>query len=234
MSDNTSGNMAAIWQRHKWWIIGCGAALILVITVVVVTLSRKANLDEQVNDDTSSENVAGNNTASSGNGGTGEEGENPDDVNHGTWEDTPGRAKVVFYDSVFVSNFINNANGSSMAIDIIDEALVSFIPNASGTYSTTAAGKSVDRGISFPYDVLAFTLQLSDDSAYDVHIAKKNSDYYGMTVSNGAVAKFYLVYLRSPEEAGFDTNVELESLTRWAQRSNPEATITQPTIYASY
>lgn len=147
---------------------------------------------------------------------------------------------IDFINSTFVVDFINNADASDIVLRQINNAIIESLgAGAGGSYTAFAAGKNVSKKVSFPYNLLSFVLEVSNGKDYNVQIALQNRTYLALAVSplpvdNGGYTYFYIVFMRSAEDAGYDRNTVISNLTRWVQNHNEGYEILQPTIFNSY
>ena len=149
-----------------------------------------------------------------------------------------GRNNYVFTNYSLIYGFIGDSDASALLLDIINKNLEEYLGgNASQGYSSMAPGKDADKRIWFPYNMLSFMVEVSNGDAYYVQIALQDSTYLGMTfrkMNSKDSVRFYIDYMRPASEANYDSNKVVADLTRWAQKVNTDASISQPTIYVSY
>lgn len=148
------------------------------------------------------------------------------------------RNTYIFTNYSLLTDFVGDVNTSTILLNAINQVLESYIGgNATQGYSAFAAGKNIDQRVWFPYNMISFIIEASDNTNYNVQIAQKDWTYLGMTINklgSEDPARFYIVYIRPADEAGYDSNKVVTDLTRWAQKVNQGLAVYQPTIYVSY
>ncbi len=140
--------------------------------------------------------------------------------------------------SSFIYKFIDDQAANYVARDALKEAVLGYINDNAHGYAAFVAGKDIHYSISFPYDSLAFILQVSNHTEYYVQLLTQKHVYFGMVIYpipyNGEKAKFYINFIQSPENRHYDANTVIEKLTQSIQLENPNVILSSPTINASY
>lgn len=148
------------------------------------------------------------------------------------------RDNYVFTNYSLINDFVEDNDTSTILLDVINKVLEDHLGGgASQGFSSFVAGKDVEQRIWFPYDMLAFIVQVSNGDYFNVQIALQDWAYLGMTINqldSQEPAKFYIDYMRPANEANYDSAKVISDLTRWAQKVNTDIAVYQPTIYLSY
>lgn len=239
-------------NKNKVLVIG-GAVVILVLIIILVALlittpSSQPRSGELRSDSGSSaaqdaESVSNGGDESGDKSNKSESGSeiNETEVSSNENNSKGSSDKIGFQltNGTYVVNFIDYADGGSTAVDLINTAITEYMGAWNETGLTGVIdGRTPSKTVYFPYDMISFTIDSAVGTYYDVAIALEDTRYYGMTVRDNGNAtspvKFFVVLMRAPEEAGYDTNDVITKLTRWAQNINPDSAIAQPTIYAIY
>lgn len=225
--------------RKYWWLLFPAAIIIilLIILLIVVLSSNTTPEDTSENQPQQAPNSSASQTIP--------EPTDYDSTAQNITQNQPYTPKITFKNSSFVTDFIgspatspaNNSTTSPTAapvLQIIDTALTEFISTHASpdSLSASAPGSSVDKGISFPYDTLSFTLQLSNGENYNVDIALLKDAYFGVLVSpsDSETPKFYLSYLRPASEAGYSESSAISDLKTWAASIYPDHTFQNPIV----
>lgn len=151
---------------------------------------------------------------------------------------------VDFRNGEFVEKFIGEAKGSE-AVETIEAAIFEDL-GGTGSYTAFAAGSDVAKGVSFPFDTLEFSLQVSPRSGangasssdvasegdkmdgagagsearnFYVQIALLKDAYYGILIGadEGSEAELLVKYIRPAEEAGYTEEEAIGKLKAWAE-----------------
>ena len=166
-----------------------------------------------------------------------EEGATDEDTKDDTVDDTPTETHLLLENLSFMSEFVGNKD-SSTAINFLNDAILYYLSNSTpGEYTGSVPGRTIQKTVSFPYNVCSFILDLSNDTSYYTQIALVKDNYYGMLVSQypvntNSIDKFYIVFFQNANQGSYDRDNVITDLTNWAKNATPNAfTLTTKNLF---
>lgn len=163
----------------------------------------------------------------------------PDEVlEHGDYEEEikkikeESKAVLMLKNFNYMADFIGGQKGTEM-LNILRASIIETekFDGSGENITVTSSGKSIHKYTEFPYDILTFTADLTNDHHYEVFIAKNNA-YYGMLVTRikpeDTQSKLYITFMQNEQSGNYKRDTVIDELTIWAKKKTKN-TLTRST-----